>query len=93
MERNCEACEKYVTSEDGKTKGCSQWYCDKFTVTTEEFIADIFRDKEPRLSNVIIRMTSDKKGKSLSFQASNVIIGIPLEKVEDIIRIAEKGEK
>lgn len=38
MERNCEACEKYVTSEDGKTKGCSQWYCDKFTVTTEECI-------------------------------------------------------
>lgn len=57
------------------------------------FIADIFRDKEPRSSNIIIRMTSDKKGKSLSFQASNVIIGIPLEKVEDIIRIAEKGEK
>lgn len=38
MERNCEACEKYVTSENGKAKGCSQWYCDKFTVTTEECI-------------------------------------------------------
>lgn len=57
------------------------------------FIADIFRDKEPRRAKVTIRMTSDKKGKSLSIQASNVIIGIPLEMVEDIIRIAEKGEK
>lgn len=38
MERNCEACKYYVTSEDGKTKGCSQWICEKFTVTTEECI-------------------------------------------------------
>lgn len=38
MERNCEACKYYVTSKDGKTKGCSQWICENFTVTTEECI-------------------------------------------------------
>ena len=27
MERNCEACKYHVTSEDGKTKGCSRWEC------------------------------------------------------------------
>ena len=38
MERNCEACKYYVASKDGKTKGCSQWICEKFAVTTEECI-------------------------------------------------------
>ena len=44
----------------------------------------------PHFCNVTVRMTSDKKGKSLSLAAANVMIQIPLEEVEDIIRIAEK---
>lgn len=39
---------------------------------------------------VDVRMTSDNKGKSLSFTAGTVQIGIPLEQVRDIIVLAEK---
>lgn len=39
---------------------------------------------------VTVRMTSDKKGQSLSLQAYNVMILIPLESVRDIIRVSEK---
>lgn len=37
MERNCEACKNYVTSEDGKTKSCSRWECKyEESMTNEE---------------------------------------------------------
>ena len=39
---------------------------------------------------VTVRMTSDKKGQSLSLQAYNVMIQIPLESVRDIIKVSEK---
>ena len=40
--------------------------------------------------NVVVQMTSDKKGKTLSFGAEEWMISIPLESVTDIIRIVEK---
>ena len=44
----------------------------------------------PQKCDVTIRMTSDKRGQSMSLQAFNVLIEIPLESVKDIIRVAEK---
>ena len=47
-------------------------------------------------ARICVRMTHDDKGKSLSLsvEEGNILfqIGIPLESVEDIIEIAEKGE-
>ena len=41
-----------------------------------------------------VRMTSDKIGQSLSLQAYNIMIEIPLESVRDIIRVADmEGEE
>ena len=42
---------------------------------------------------VTVRMTSDKIGKSLSMQAGNVMIEIPLEQVKEIITLAERSEE
>lgn len=52
-------------------------------------IADITKPV-PHFCKVTVRMTSDKRGKSLSFQAANVMIEIPLEGIEDIIKVTEK---
>ncbi len=41
-------------------------------------------------TNVVVRMTSDKHGKSLSLNAGNILIEIPLEAVEDIIQVTER---
>ena len=45
--------------------------------------------------NVRVRMTHDDKGKSLSLTAeqgdTGIQIGIPLESVEDIIKLVKKG--
>lgn len=41
---------------------------------------------------VYVRMTKDKRGASLSLQAYNIMVMIPLEPVADIIKVAEKGE-
>ena len=46
----------------------------------------------PKRCDVTVRMTADKTGKSLSLQAFNVMVMIPLEKVTDIIRVAESEE-
>lgn len=40
---------------------------------------------------VTVRMTSDKVGKSLSLQAGNVMIEIPLEQVTEIITLTERS--
>ncbi len=40
---------------------------------------------------VTVRMTNDKVGKSLSFQAGNVLIEIPLEQVQEIITLTERS--
>lgn len=42
----------------------------------------------PKKCNVGVRMTSDKIGQSLSLQAYNIMIEIPLESVKDIIQIS-----
>lgn len=42
---------------------------------------------------VMIRMTNDKIGASLSMQAGNVMIEIPLEKVQEIITLTERSEE
>ena len=47
----------------------------------------------PKRCDVTVRMMSDKIGKSLSLQAYNIMIMIPLEKVTDIIRVAERSEE
>ena len=44
----------------------------------------------PKMCDVTVRMTSDKIGQSLSLQAFNVMIEIPLEQVRDIIRVSEE---
>ena len=46
----------------------------------------------PKKCDVVVRMTSDKVGQSLSLQAYNVMIEIPLEAVKDIIKVTERGE-
>ena len=56
------------------------------------FVADIEKPL-PKKCEVYVRMTSDEKGQSLSLQAYNIMIGIPLESVKDIIRISEKESK
>ena len=45
----------------------------------------------PEMCDVTVRMTSDKIGQSLSLQAFNVMIEIPLEQVRDIIRVSKEG--
>ena len=47
----------------------------------------------PRKCNVVVRMTSDKVGQTLSFQAFNIMISIPLESVREIIKVSEKEQK
>ena len=42
---------------------------------------------------VVVRMTSDKLGQSLSLQASNFMIGVAIESVKDIISVVTKEEK
>ena len=45
----------------------------------------------PKMCDVTVRMTSDKIGQSLSLQAFNVMIEIPLEQVRDIIKVSKEG--
>lgn len=53
MERNCEACKYYVTSEDGKTKGCSRWECKYEERMTKEEAQRILKINKP-----VIKRTS-----------------------------------
>lgn len=46
----------------------------------------------PKKCDVVVRMTSDKRGQSLSLNAYNIMILIPLESVRDIIQVTEKGK-
>ena len=47
----------------------------------------------PKMCDVTVRMTSDKIGQSLSLQAFNIMIEIPLESVKDIIKVSERDSK
>lgn len=42
---------------------------------------------------VTVRMTADKVGKSISLQAGNVMIEIPLEQVQEIITLTERSDE
>lgn len=60
--------------------------------TVAGFMAkDIGRATIPQYKNVTIRMTSDALGQTLSLQAGDTMIGIPLEQVTDIIKVVKKG--
>ena len=48
--------------------------------------------KLPTSCKVTVRMTSDARGQSLSFQAFSLMISIPLESVKDIIKVTEGKE-
>lgn len=54
-------------------------------------IGDISKSVIPNPCKVTVRMTSDKRGQSLSLSAYNIMIEIPLEQVKDIIRVSERG--
>lgn len=56
----------------------------------EGMIVDIRRPL-PKPCTVTVRMTSDKRGQSLSLSAYNIQFMIPLEAVRDIIRVVERG--
>ena len=55
-------------------------------------IGDIYKIKFTD-TLVHVRMTNDSRGKTLSLGVANVLISIPLESVEDIIRVVEKETK
>jgi len=46
----------------------------------------------PKPCKITVRMTSDKLGQTLSLTGGNTMLVIPLEKVRDIIRVAESEE-
>ena len=54
------------------------------------FIGDTSRSLFPRPYEITVRMTSDENGQTLSLAGANVLIGIPLEEVADIIKVAER---
>lgn len=56
-------------------------------------ITDITQFVIPKKCNVTVRMTSDKIGQSLSLSAYNIMIQIPLEQVQEIIKVSERGSK
>ena len=46
----------------------------------------------PKKCDVTVRMTSDRLGQSLSLQAFNVMLEIPLESVTEIIKVSGKEQ-
>lgn len=57
--------------------------------TIEGMIVDLHKPF-PRFGKVTVRMTSDKRGQSLSLACGNLMIEIPLEPVADIIKVTER---
>ena len=56
------------------------------------FIGDTSKSVFPKPCRITVRMTSDKKGQTLSLAGANVLIGIPLEQVAEIIKVVEVEE-
>lgn len=54
------------------------------------FIGDTSKSLFPKPYEITVRMTSDESGQTLSLAGANVLIGIPLEEVADIIKVAER---
>ena len=50
------------------------------------FIGDTSKTIFPKPCRITVRMTSDKNGQTLSLAGLNVLIGIPLESVEELIK-------
>lgn len=59
--------------------------------TVKGLIFDVTKSM-PVKCDVTVRMTSDRIGQSLSLQAFNVMLEIPLESVTDIIRVSGKEQ-
>ena len=59
--------------------------------TVKGLIVDV-TEPFPKKCNVTVRMTSDRIGQSLSLQAFNVMLEIPLESVTEIIRVSGKEQ-
>ena len=57
--------------------------------TVKGLIFDVTK-KMPIKCDVTVRMTHDNLGQSLSLQAFNVMLEIPLESVTEIIKVSEK---
>lgn len=53
------------------------------------FIGDMSKSLFPKPCRVTVRVTKDSNGATLSLAGANVLIGIPLEAVEDIIKVVE----
>lgn len=58
--------------------------------TVRGFIGDNTKGIIPKPCQVTVRMTKDKRGATLSLQGFNVLIGIPLEAVADIVKVVEE---
>ena len=56
------------------------------------FIGNTSKSIFPKPCRITDRMTSDKKGQTLSLAGANVLIGIPLEQVAEIIKVVEVEE-
>ena len=56
------------------------------------FIGDTSKSVFPKPCRITVRMTSDKMGQTLSLAGANVLIGIPLEEVKDIVNVVNKAK-
>lgn len=69
MERNCEACKYYVTSEDGKTKGCSRWECQYDERMTNEEAIRILENYKPEVKRATLAAKRAKEAFDMAISA------------------------
>ena len=53
------------------------------------FIGDMSKSIIPNKCKVTVRLSDDRLGQTLSLSAYNVLIGIPLEPIKDIVVVAD----
>lgn len=51
------------------------------------FIGDTSKSIFPKPCRITVRVTRDSNGETLSLAGANVLIGIPLESVEELIKV------
>lgn len=56
------------------------------------FIGDTSKTIFPKPCRITVRVTKDNNGATLSLAGANVLIGIPLEQVAEIIKVVEVEE-
>lgn len=56
------------------------------------FIGDTSKTVFPKPCRITVRMTSDENGQTLSLAGANILMGIPLEAVKDIVKVVNKSE-